>query len=495
MRLSVASGNYKMKDSVAAAAVGAEKEVVFAEPTLIGGAADNYEVTESTFAVPPFFASTIKGAITPRPLTLDNVVLLKPHDGGTGIAGATVSADIGNVVDGEAVTLSLKSGATGAFDSATQGSGKTITGLSADDLEITVTGGHGADSYSLPTGAITATGRIVPPANSDPSKVTGVSAATGSVLGNLDVSWTALNDNSIYAYAYRWSNDGDASDWESAGGAGGVEFAGGGTTDAYTITGLAGHTDYVVQIAARNSRGTGPWSDSSAAAVALGVPLAPSDVQLTAAVTTIEVRWTAPTDTGGSAITGYKIRWGKIVNGELTWLNANGDAGQDTSGGTGTLSETISNLKSDTEHTVQVAAVNAGGTGAFSAAQTATPTVPNDLAEIRVLKLIDSNGEVVALTPAFSPATTEYTATLNAENVRFKPTYFGAENGVVVDGNSANTPRSGHESNLLTNDFTSGQTRAITLVVTAKDGTTTKPTPSRLRARTARRRLRRRIRR
>ena len=318
------SGKYQEAGGVAAAAAGANKTIGDFGASLTGNRRFHYRLA----------SVTASGAITPRPLTLRNVVLTKSHDGNTGVSGATVSADIGNVVSGQTVALSLKSGATAAFDSAAEGAGKTVTGLDADDLEITVTGGHGADSYSLPGDAIAATGTIAAAASAAPSAPAGVTAAAGGAFGELDLSWTALNDNSVSGYLYRWSNDGDASDWESANGASGVEFSGDGDTAGFTIGGLAAGVEYVVQIAAKNNEGDSPWSASTTAAAALSAPGAPGITAATAAVDAITVQWDAPGDTGGGALTGYKIRWAITPrSGDPVWLNANGAAGQDTAGG------------------------------------------------------------------------------------------------------------------------------------------------------------------
>ena len=464
------SGKYQEAGGVAAAAAGANKTIGDFGASLTGSRRFHYRL-ESV---------TASGAITPRPLTLRNVVLTKSHDGNTGVSGATVSADIGNVVSGQTVALSLKSGATAAFDSAAQGSGKTVTGLGADDLEITVTGGHGADSYSLPTGDIAATGTIAAAASAAPSAPAGVTAAAGGAFGELDLSWTALNDNSVSGYLYRWSNDGDASDWESANGASGVEFSGDGDTASFTIGSLAAGVGYVVQIAAKNNEGDSPWSASTTAAAALSAPGAPGITAATAAVDAITVQWDAPGDTGGAALTGYKIRWAITPrSGDPVWLNANGAAGQDTAGGAGTRSETISDLVPRAPYMVQVAAVNAGGAGAFSASSSATPTARADDADIRSITVTvnTSVGDEVTLSPAFSRNITTYTARIPADvpGVVFAGVFSGNEIDDVDQDDFGVSKLSHSPYRFVTGrtDFDIGE-NTLKLVVTAADGSTTK---------------------
>ncbi|MDA7970814.1 MAG: YDG domain-containing protein, partial [Gammaproteobacteria bacterium] len=464
------SGKYQEAGGVAAAAAGANKTIGDFGASLTGNRIFHYRLA----------SVTASGAITPRPLTLSNVVLTKSHDGNTGVSGATVSADIGNVVSGQTVALSLKSGATAAFDSAAQGAGKTVTGLGADDLEITVTGGHGADSYSLPGGAIAATGTIAAAASAAPSAPAGVTAAAGGAFGELDLSWTALNDNSVSGYLYRWSNDGDASDWESANGASGVEFSGDGDTAGFTIGSLAAGVEYVVQIAAKNSEGDSPWSASTTAAAALSAPGAPGITAATAAVDAITVQWDAPGDTGGGALTGYKIRWAITPrSGDPVWLNANGAAGQDTAGGAGTRSETISDLVPRAPYMVQIAAVNSGGAGAFSASSSATPTARADDADIRSITVTvnTSVGDEVTLSPAFSRNITTYTARIPADvpGVVFAGVFSGNEIDDVDQDDFGVSKLSHSPYRFVTGrtDFDIGE-NTLKLVVTAADGSTTK---------------------
>ena len=97
---------------------------------------------------------------------------------------------------------------------------------------------------------------------------------------------------------------------------------------------------------------------------AISVPGAPTGLTLTPSVGALTASWTAPTNDGGSAITGYKVQWESAaspVPSEVT---------------TTATSYNIIGLTNGTTYTTRVAAVNAQGTGAWSADATAVPGTP-----------------------------------------------------------------------------------------------------------------------
>ncbi|WP_220451134.1 fibronectin type III domain-containing protein [Nocardioides dongkuii] len=94
-------------------------------------------------------------------------------------------------------------------------------------------------------------------------------------------------------------------------------------------------------------------------------PAAPTIGTATAANTSATVRWTAPTDTGGSAITGYQVR---VVN------NAGTQVGTLRNAAATATNLTVTGLTNGTAYRFQVAALNTAGTSAFSAlSNTVTP--------------------------------------------------------------------------------------------------------------------------
>ena len=76
-----------------------------------------------------------------------------------------------------------------------------------------------------------------------------------------------------------------------------------------TVSGLTNGTLYTFHVTATNAVGTGPESNAASATpqAAATVPGAPTNLAATAGDTTVQLTWTAPTDDGGSPITGYTV--------------------------------------------------------------------------------------------------------------------------------------------------------------------------------------------
>jgi len=125
-----------------------------------------------------------------------------------------------------------------------------------------------------------------------------------------------------------------------------------------TFTGLTNGAPHTFAIAAVNAGGTSPYSAQSAAVTptAGAVPGAPTISSVTAGNATATVNWAVPASTGGSAISGYSIR----VYRSGTLINTVAVAASPRS-------RTFTGLINGQPHTFAVAAVNAGGTGAYSA--------------------------------------------------------------------------------------------------------------------------------
>ena len=184
--------------------------------------------------------------------------------------------------------------------------------------------------------------------------------------GRADLSWTAPFNTGITtptSYRITYSKHADMSN--------ATVVDTGSTGLSRSLTGLENDTTYYVRIATTTAAGTGPGSavrtfrtPSVPAAPEVAAPTTPASGRLS-------VSWSAPTNTGGSAITGYRIRYSTNPNmsGATTIRVAAADR-----------SRTISGLNNGTTYYVTVAATNANGdsppsrSGSVVVGTTAAPT-------------------------------------------------------------------------------------------------------------------------
>jgi hypothetical protein len=106
------------------------------------------------------------------------------------------------------------------------------------------------------------------------------------------------------------------------------------------------------------------WGTPSVIDIARAIagPCAPTGVTVTPGVEKLDVSFTAPSDDGGSPITGYEYS----IDGGTTWKST---------GSTGT-SFSITGLKAGTTYTVMVRGINAAAPGAVGTEAKGTPTAP-----------------------------------------------------------------------------------------------------------------------
>jgi hypothetical protein len=135
------------------------------------------------------------------------------------------------------------------------------------------------------------------------------------------------------------------------------------TDTSFVVTGLTNGTSYTFRVLAVNSVGSSAASAASNAVTPATVPGAPTIGAPTAGDASATVRWTAPTNTGGAAISGYSVR---TFSGTTLVKTDAVPVG---------TSAVISGLTNGTAYTFDVAATNSAGTGTFSGRSTAvTPT-------------------------------------------------------------------------------------------------------------------------
>ena len=194
-------------------------------------------------------------------------------------------------------------------------------------------------------------------------------------------------------------------------------------------------------------------------------PAKPTGLTLTAGNETLTASWTAPTATGGSAITGYDVEW---KTASQTWEEA-ATAGQSATAAADATDHEITGLTNDTEYTVRVRAVNSAGNGPWSTEASETPAVPAsknaDLADLRVEGVTVAgfdkdtlSYEVVVVLPRASLVTIETSTVNDQAGVGYLPVFTDA---------SVASP--GYQVSVLHKTPTT-----YTITVTSADGSVTK---------------------
>ncbi len=262
---------------------------------------------------------------------------------------------------GSAITryeLQYRKGSSGAWTLISSGIGTrtnhTITGLTNGDsyeVQVRAVNAQGTSPWSSSASATPAT---VPVAPADPTLTEG--------NAQLSAAWSAPNNggSAITRYELQYRK-GSSGAWT-------LISSGIGTRTNHTITGLTNGDSYEVRVRAVNTRGDGAWSGSSIA-TPVAVPNTPTALTLTVGNTQLGVAWSAPTDTGGSPITRYKLQYRKGSSG--AWTPITSDIGSTRT------NHTIAGLTNGDSYEVQVRAENAQGTSPWSSSASATPaTVP-----------------------------------------------------------------------------------------------------------------------
>jgi len=209
---------------------------------------------------------------------------------------------------------------------------------------------------TFPNGSFNATNYWVDVLFADPDApgtVTGVTATAGKSAAT--VSWTAPAGGGAPASYKVTPYVGSTAQTAKT-------VTGSPPATSTTVTGLDAGTAYTFTVRAANAGGAGPESASSNAVTPTGAstPGAPTAVTARADSTSAVVSWTAPTDDGGSAITGYTV----------TPLQGS-TALPGTSVGASTTQTRVTGLTNGKSYTFTLAATNAAGTGASSAASSA----------------------------------------------------------------------------------------------------------------------------
>ncbi len=158
--------------------------------------------------------------------------------------------------------------------------------------------------------------------------------------------------------------DGDTLTYTIEAGNRGGGFAIDGATGAITVAAALDRGRSATDaLAVQADDGNGATAATAVVISLIGRPGRPTGLDVQAAVQggTLSAAWSAPTDTGGTPITGYEVQWKQAT--ATDWDTATVTA----------LTHEISNLTNGIAHQVRVAAVNAIGTGPHTSPATATP--------------------------------------------------------------------------------------------------------------------------
>ena len=247
--------------------------------------------------------------------------------------------------------------------------GESVTGFdmrAIPDGKVEIGEGLRLDFGALPAGVRKGawgpyeTIEFVDEAASVPGAPTSLSA-TASGSSTINLSWTAPSSNGgsvITGYKIEVSSNGGSS-WSVLV----ADTRNANTT--YAHSGLAGGATRHYRVSAINSNGAGSPSNVDDATTAASVPGAPTSLSATSSgSTTINLSWSAPSSTGGSAITGYKIEVSS--NGGSSWSEMVADTGNANT----TYAHT--GLAANATRHYRVSAINANGTGTHSNVANAT---------------------------------------------------------------------------------------------------------------------------
>ena len=249
--------------------------------------------------------------------------------------------------------------------------------------------------------------------------------------GTLEIDWKAPTDTgetAITSYDLRYIRE-DATD--KSDGNWTVETGAGTPSNlSYTITGLIGGVKYEFQLRAHNDSGHGPWSQAVGDEPATARSVGAGPMSITIAATGPSRRavvWTAPTDTGGGAITAYDVRY--IETSEDETVESNWTV-RDNAWRSGDLRYTITGLTNATEYDVQVRAVNSAGDGEWSDTETGTPQqeIPITLRWEETSIEVEEDAGSVVLTAVFTttldaPPVADFTfdVSLTTTDIRHDP--------------------------------------------------------------------------
>ena len=361
---SKADANWAVRDSVWSSGA-----LQYTVSSLTNGVGYNLQVRAVNEAGDGRWSGSISAApqTIPAAPTIDSVT---PGDETLTVAWSAPTDTGGTTVEGYDVRYIRSDAADKSDDDWTERDSIWTSGA----LEYPLSGLANGVRYDLQLRAVTGAGNGPWSATASATPQTAPDAPTINLInvgdGALAVSWSAPSDNggsAITSYDARYirSDAADKSDdrWTERDGiwtSGVLE---------YTVDSLTNGVRYDLQVRAVNAAGAGPWS-ATASATPQTVTDAPTINLITPGDGTLAVSWSAPSDTGGSAITSYDVRYIRsdaLDKADDSWTV------QDGIWSSGALEYTLSGLTNGVGYDVQVRAVNDAGDGPWSATATDTP--------------------------------------------------------------------------------------------------------------------------
>ena len=230
----------------------------------------------------------------------------------------------------------------------------TSTGIGTA-TSYTVTGLTNGQFYTFRVRAVNRAG-AGPASNSQPATPTSTLVAPDAPFGlsatpgnrQVMLSWVQPSGGAALTH-YEYEQDGSET-WTSTGG----------TAPSHTVRNLTNGQPYRFRVRAVNSAGASAASGSRSATPTTTVPEAPQSLRFTPGDRQVTLRWRAPTNDGGAALTHYEY---EQDDGSGTWISTGGTA----------TSHTVRGLNNGQTYTFRVRAVNALGSGDVAALQ-ATPS-------------------------------------------------------------------------------------------------------------------------
>ncbi|HKD94095.1 MAG TPA: fibronectin type III domain-containing protein [Gaiellaceae bacterium] len=305
----------------------------------------------------------------------------------------------------------------------TSSGGETLVTTLGNITSWTDTGLGNGTTYYYKVSAVNSVGESVASNEmsatpSQPATVPSAPSLTSATGGNATavLSWSAPSNNggsAVTGYRiYRSTSSGTESLLTTLG-----------NVTSWTDTGVANGTTYYYKVSALNSVGESAASNelSATPTAPLTAPGAPTLNSASAGNATVSLAWSAPSNNGGSAITGYRVYRGTSSGGESLLTTLGNVTGWTDTG-----------LANGTTYYYRVSAVNSVGESVASGELSATPIQPASVPGAPALNAATAGNATVGL--AWSAPASNGGAAVSGYRV-YRGTSSGGETLLTTLGN------------------------------------------------------------